>query len=336
MEKDFRSSVFFSDNERYADIINGFGCGGALFVRGKDLQELDARVNLGSLQGSERSSGHEQTMYRDLIRRTPFGVNFAIIGVENQEEIDYALPLRIMSYDVGEYQKQASEIRKDVRNRRGKVTSGEYLYGFCRDSRLFPTVTFVLYYGEKEWDGPKDLHGILDFTDIPSILKEKIANYQIQVIEIRKLEDTSFFRTDVKQVFDFIRFSKDKKKLRELLEKDAAYRHLNEDACDMVTAYVGEKEMLKWKEKYRKGGKIDMCQGLREWLEDERAEGRAEGREEGREEGKKEGKIEGKIEGENRFAVLTSVMLQSGKTEELLKATGDSAYREKLYQEYQL
>ncbi len=319
MEKDFRSSVFFSDNERYADIINGFGCGGARFVTGKDLQEVDARVNLGSLKGSGRPL-HEQTMYRDLIRRTPFGVNFAIIGIENQEEIDYALPLRIMSYDVGEYQRQASEIRKAVRKRRGKVKSGEYLYGFCRDSRLFPTVTFVLYYGEKDWDGSKNLHGILDFTDIPSILKEKIADYQIQVIEVRKLEDTSFFRTDVKQVFDFIRFSKDKKKLKELLEKDAAYRHLDEDACDMVKTYVGEKEMLKWKEKYRKGGKIDMCQGLREWLEDERAEG----------------KKEGKAEGEKRFAILTSVMIQNGKTEELLKATSDSAYREKLYQEYKL
>ena len=28
MEKDFISSAFFSDNERYADIINGIGCNG--------------------------------------------------------------------------------------------------------------------------------------------------------------------------------------------------------------------------------------------------------------------------------------------------------------------
>ena len=28
MEKDLRSNAFFSDNERYADIINGFGCEG--------------------------------------------------------------------------------------------------------------------------------------------------------------------------------------------------------------------------------------------------------------------------------------------------------------------
>ena len=52
---------------------------------------------------------------------------------------------------------------------------------------------------------------------------------------------------------------------------------LDEDAYDMVAAYVGEEEvMLKRKEKYKKGGKVNMCQGLREWLADERMEERAE------------------------------------------------------------
>ncbi len=47
MEKDFTSSCFFSDNERYADIINGIGCEGIPFVKGKDLQEMDTKINLG-------------------------------------------------------------------------------------------------------------------------------------------------------------------------------------------------------------------------------------------------------------------------------------------------
>ncbi|MGN0376130.1 MAG: hypothetical protein ACI4ED_00690 [Suilimivivens sp.] len=39
MEKDMSASIFFADNERYADIINGIGCDGVPFVKGKDLQE---------------------------------------------------------------------------------------------------------------------------------------------------------------------------------------------------------------------------------------------------------------------------------------------------------
>lgn len=40
--------------------------------------------------------------------------------------------------------------------------------------------------------------------------------------------------------------------------------------------------MFKRKEKYKKGRKVNMCQGLREWLADERMEGRVEGITEGK------------------------------------------------------
>lgn len=276
MEKDFISNSFFSDNERYADIINGIGCDGVPFVKGKDLQELDTRVSFGRWKRTGRRRKLKKVLYRDMVRRTPFGINFAIIGIENQEEIDYALPLRVLCYDAGEYERQAVQIRRDVRRNRKGLSSGEYLYGFGKDSRLFPTVTFVLYYGEKEWDGPRDIHGLLDFTDIPKRLREKISNYQIHVIEVRKLSDTAIFKTDVKQVFDFIRFSRDKKKLKDLVSTDISYAYLDEDAYDMVASYAGEKEMFKIKEKHKKGGKVNMCQGLREWMEDERNAGKAE------------------------------------------------------------
>ena len=59
---------------------------------------------------------------------------------------------------------------------------------------------------------------------------------------------------------------------------DAEYKVLDEEACDMVAAYVGSGEkMLKKMRKHKKGGKVDMCQGLKDLLADERAEGKAEG-----------------------------------------------------------
>ena len=33
--------VFFEDNHRYADLINGIGCGGVQFVKDTDLTEAD-------------------------------------------------------------------------------------------------------------------------------------------------------------------------------------------------------------------------------------------------------------------------------------------------------
>ena len=197
-----------------------------------------------------------------------------------------------MGYDVGEYERQAAAIRKEVRKECKDLESGEYMYGFQKGSRLFPTVTFILYFGEEEWDGARNLHDILDFEGIPESLRELVSDYRIHVIEVRKLKDTGVFKTDVKQVFDYIRFSGDKQKLKELIENDAAYGMLDEEAYDMVASYVEDSEALKIKGKYRKGGKVDMSKGLREWLEDERAEGRREGRAEGHAEGRAEAIID--------------------------------------------
>ena len=316
MEKDIVSNNFFSDNERFADIINGIGCGGKTFVQGKDLQELDSRVRLGRLRRFGRNQKKRKNLYRDLVRKTPFKINFAIIGIENQEEIDYSLPVRIMSYDVGGYENQVAQIRNSVRRNPKGLSTGEYLYGFKKGSRLYPTVTFALYYGEEDWDGATDIHGLLDFTDIPEMLREKISNYQIHVIEVRKLKDTSMFKTDVRQVFDFFRFAKDKKKLKELTATDENYAYLNEDAYELLEAYDGEEGVFKIKEKYKKGGKVDMCQGLREWIEDER--------------------MEGQKEGENRFISLTEKLLKDGRMEDLLRAMKDKEYREQLYSDYRI
>ena len=145
MVKDIGWKAFLSDDERYADLINGIGCGGLQVVDKTDLHEMDTQT--GMLQGLRfirslpiRAKGRTLQI-RDAVRKTAFGMNFAIIGVENQELIDYEIPLRNLSYDVGEYEKQARKIRKEVRAHSVGLSLGEFLYGFRKDSRLYPVVT---------------------------------------------------------------------------------------------------------------------------------------------------------------------------------------------------
>ncbi|MBD5464821.1 MAG: transposase [Lachnospiraceae bacterium] len=232
--------------------------------------------------------------YRDLIRKTAFGVNFAVIGVESQTEVDYLMPLRVMSYDAGEYEHQAVGQRKTVRRTKG-TSRAEFLSGFTKDSRLKPCMTLVLFYGES-WDGSRDLHGILDFRDIPEELRAVVNDYQIQLLEIRKLPNTEVFQTDLKQVFNFIHCSNDKKKLRELVEHDPAYREMEEDAYEAAAVFTGAEELLEVEKFYEEGGKVDMCQALTALIADGRNEGRVLGRSEGREEGRVLGRDEGQLE----------------------------------------
>ena len=95
MAQDTKWKIFLSNNARYADVINGIAGGGRQLITKENLYDTD--TNTG---GSDK--------IRDIIRKTSFGLNFSIIGIENQETIDYSMPLRSMSYDAGEYEKQAS------------------------------------------------------------------------------------------------------------------------------------------------------------------------------------------------------------------------------------
>lgn len=276
MEHNSIVNRYLSDNERYADLINGCQFAGAQVVAATDLSDVDTQVNATvGTSISTRKQKAEKTKYRDLIRKVAFGVNFAVIGIESQEEVHYLMPLRTMEYDVKEYRRQAGIIRKKVREGRN-TTSAEFLSGFRKEDKLHPCVTLVLYYGD-EWDGGCELHDILDFSGIPKQLKSLINNYKIHLIQVKQIQDTSVFRTDLKQVFDFIRCSKDKNKLRKLVDSDSAYLKLDEDAYDMVALYTNTRELLRLKEQNREGDKVNMCQAITEMLQDERAEGRAEG-----------------------------------------------------------
>ena len=232
-----------------------------------------------------------------------------------------SIPLRNMSYDVDAYEKQAARIRKEVRKSSKGLSTGEYLYGFRKSDRLFPTVTIILYSGSKSWDGPKTLHEMLDFSDIPEEIIEMVADYKINLVDIRKLEDTSVFQTDVRQVFDFIRCSSDKNALKKLIETDDYYKNMEEDAFDVAVQYTNATELIEAKVYYEKEGMVDMCQALTELLADEREEGREKGREEGREEGKTLGRdeklrelVEKKVRKGHTIAEIADMLEEDEKT----------------------
>ncbi len=296
MKEDEVLRRYLSDNARYADLMNGMIFEGRNVVQPEDLQPLDSRAE-----------GEACTRYHDLIRRSCFGVNFAVVGVENQEAVHYLMPLRCAEYDVFEYRRQAKEIERQLAQDRKQerkceaatsrsLTSAEYLSGFRRRDRLHPCITLVLFYGE-DWDGSRDLYGLMDFTDIPPEFRSLVNNYRMNLLEVRKLSNTDMFHTDLKQVLDFIRYSKDKKKLRELVEQEKVYRHMDREAFDVAMTFTHSRELKAYRDKMENHEEddLDMCQAITEMLADEREEGRSEGIELGRSQGIEMGRLEGML-----------------------------------------
>ena len=328
--EDLQKKGYLYDPERFADLVNGVVCAGRQVLVAEDLTELDSQAGQFSIAaydeivgggsendrvagsgngadsgGADRNRGRNQNKtkranrkdrHRDLLRRAAFGVNFMVIGIENQEDTNYLMPLRCMSYDTAEYEKQAAQIRRKVRKRK-KVTKAEFLSGFAKDSRLHPCVTIVLYYGEDCWDGATALREILDLEGIPPELQQLVNDYKIYLCEVRKFENTEVFQTDVKQVFDCLRYAKEPDKLQELLENDPSYRQMESDTYDVIAEYTKTSELMKVKTCSEKEGKIDMCKAITELIERGRRDGMERGIEQGIAQGITQGIERGRTEG---------------------------------------
>ena len=283
MKKDMVWKAYLSDSSRFADLVNGILFHGVRTVTADDIAEADTQTGYA---GQPRERKKRNIKIRDTVRRVRFHNNYVRIGMECEEYPDYSMPLRDLGYTTGEYEKQAADIRRQVKNELAGLHGGERMYRFKKDSRIRPSVSVILYFGYEEWDGPRTLYDMTDFTDVPEEIRIWTQDYRMHLVSVRSLEDTSVFQTDVRQVFDFIRYSEDKTALKKLVMEDPYYQAVEADAWEVIVQYAKVGNLVKIEEYYGEDGKIDMCTAIRELLEDERREGFAEGEEHGRKIGK--------------------------------------------------
>ena len=69
--------------------------------------------------------------YRDVIRRVALGMRFAVVCVEEQSEVDYTMPFRVIGYDLDRYEQQL-RIRRQEHRERKDLKAEEYLSGISR------------------------------------------------------------------------------------------------------------------------------------------------------------------------------------------------------------
>ena len=248
-KRDIALARYFEDEDRYADLINGFVFRGEPVISGENILDKNTRIT-----------------------------GFVVIALEHQDQIHYSMPVRVMLEDAAGYDEQMRRIQKKNQKVKG-LDKGEFLGSFRKEDRLNAVFTIVLYYGEKTWDGVKDLYSLINFDEVPEMLKDLFNNYRLHVLEVRRFKDIDQFNTDLREVFGFIGFSGDKTAVRNYVaENQDSFEQLSEDAYDVIAVMAHSKELEDVKERYReKGGKINMCEAIRGMIEDGRLEGRREG-----------------------------------------------------------
>ena len=270
MKPDTILKTFWKNNQRFADLFNTVLFEGNPVLKPNDLQEVDTDVS-----SIIKFNGHAETVQRilDVVRKTAYGVDFIIWGLENQEKIHYAMPLRHMIGDSLIYLKEYNEIAAKNRKEKEYSTSDEFLSALKKDDRLHPVISLCIYYGEKEWDGPFNL---LDMLVIPEYLKPLVSDYRMNLIQVRQSANLCFQNQDISIVFDMIRsiYNKDYETFHEMYKDKTMSAELGLTVGSVVKSQAIINEVMKMEEKR---SEVDMCDALQRWFDEAVQKGKIEG-----------------------------------------------------------
>ena len=191
---------FWRVNERFADLFNAVIFQGKEVLKAEELQEMDT-----DMSGVIRFREHEESLVRvrDVVKKMAFGVEFVVLGIESQQKIHYAMPLRTMLYDGMGYLKEYREITQSMKKEKGKWTEEEFLSGMRKEDRLHPIITIVIYYSEYVWDGPMCLKDMI--VEMPEEIERIFSDYKMNLVQVRDSGQYMFHNEDVRTVFEISR-----------------------------------------------------------------------------------------------------------------------------------
>ena len=121
--------TFWRDNDHFADLFNAALFDGEQVLNPADLMEVDTDVS-----SMVKFNNHAETVQKvlDVVKKTAYGVDFVIWGLENQSKIHYAMPLRHMIGDSFSYLKEYNEIAARNKAEKGFESSDEFLSNLGR------------------------------------------------------------------------------------------------------------------------------------------------------------------------------------------------------------
>ena len=277
-------------------------------------EELVPWQYTGKEEHSDRSGKARQKLrIRDVAKVRSKNNQYAILGIENQDELHYYMPFRCMEYETEDYAKQIRRLKQE-HELIGDLESGaEFLSGVKEKDKLKPVVTFVFYHGKGVWNTCRELHDMIDFSGENEIMKKYTSNYRTNIISLQDIDENKF-QTGLREVIGMMRRRNDKNEMRRFfLENEDRFQNMDANTYDTINVMTDWKKLQENKRNnVTKEGNLDMCKAIEEW-EKELLE-----------------------EGEKKFALLVGKLLADGRIEDLQIASVNEENRKVLYEEYGL
>ena len=132
--KDLISKDYMSDNVKFADAFNYYLYNGEQVIHPENLSEKDI-TEIVIPYGNENID-YTIEKYRDIMKKCIIkgdsNYTYFLLGIENQSDIHYAMPVRNMVCDSLNYSGQITNIAKRHRKNKDKLNSAEFLSGITK------------------------------------------------------------------------------------------------------------------------------------------------------------------------------------------------------------
>lgn len=265
------TKAYMRENTIFADAFNYLIYGGRRVIDPNSLKELDT-TEIALPFGDDKTDEAVQK-YRDILKSAVIKEDkdaaYVLLGIENQTDIHYAMPVRNLIYDALQYGKQVSDVSAKHRKESGNGHNrGEYLSGFYKEDRLTPVITLVVHFGADAWDGPLSLHEMMS-VDKPEIM-QMVPDYRIQLIDPARMkpEDLMKFETSLREVMGYIKYSKDKEGMKTYMAGNSRTM-LERTAAQVIKAITNTPiEIPEGLEE------VNVCKAIEEMMKDSKAEGK--------------------------------------------------------------
>lgn len=258
---------FWRENDRFASLFNTVVFGGKEVIKPEELSELDTDVSNVVELGEYKET---LTRARDVVKRAAYGVDFVIMGIENQTRVHYGMPLRVMLYDSLGYLKECREIARQHQKDGDKATPDEFLSGLHKEDRLHPIISIVIYYNKKPWDGPKSLKDLV--VEMPEEISSVFSDYRMNLLQVGESERYHFDNEDVQDVFETARhiYKGEFDQVKEMFGD----RNVKSDVGAMIGVMTDSDLIIE--RAYESKGGMNMCTALEKLEEKGREEGKRE------------------------------------------------------------
>ena len=298
MKKDSVTTLLFqANNENFAELFNRTLLAGQP-VLPEELDEENIKET-AYVRITKEGGGTTLVQYRDVVKGVRNEKIFAVLGIEHQSEIDYAMPYRVLELDFVNYARQMQIIRerheaewkaeKGKRRRPPGITDGEYLGRFLKTDRIVRCVTLVVYWGEEPWDGPVRLSDLFE-TEAEAPCAVQV---DMNLLDVCRMSDEEIcsYTGELRTVFGFRKYAENKERLGRFIAGNREhFSNVSETAMNALEELTHSPELKKIRtsEYLTAEGGYNMCRGIQGMIQDGKMDGIRVGRIEGEAKAKKE------------------------------------------------